>query len=139
MVTSPSDIVERLADALDRDDYEAAMKVMADRVRYSIGEQVLEGPEAVVQSYRTASETAHRLFDRVEYGHDVVSTDDPHTFRVSYSDKLTVSGESLTHMAEQQVTVDPEQGVIGIVNVDVPGEREKVDAFLHRHDLSRDG
>jgi hypothetical protein len=37
----------------------------------------------VIDSYRTASEMAHRLFDRVEYGHTVIATDDPDTFRVS--------------------------------------------------------
>lgn len=135
---SPIDIVSRLAEALDRDDYETAGSAMADRVEYSIGDQVLVGPEAVVDSYRAASEMAHRLFDRVEYGHRVMTTDDPNAFRVSYSDTLTISGETLKHMAEQHVTVAPGEGVVRIVNVEVPGEREKVDAFLERHGLSRD-
>jgi hypothetical protein len=48
-----------------------------------------------------------------------------------------VGGETLAHMAEQHVTVAPTAGVVQIVNVDVPGEREKVDDFLTRHGLSR--
>lgn len=80
----------------------------------------------------------NRLFDRVEYGHHVVPTDHPNIFRVSYSDILTVAGESLTHMAEQRVTVAPGEGVVRIVNVDGPGEREKVDTFMERHGLARD-
>jgi hypothetical protein len=138
-MTSSADIVERLAAALDRDDYELAAAVMAERVEYRIGDQVLIGPRSVIDSYRTASEMAHRLFDRVEYGHTVIATDDPDTFRVSYTDSLTVAGETMTHMAEQHLTVAPGDGIVEIVNVDVPGEREKVDAFLERHGLSRDG
>jgi len=138
-VTSPADLVEQLAEALDRDDWPSVASAMAERVHYSIGEEELIGPEDVVASYRTASEMAHRLFDRVEYGHQLVPTDDPNTFRVGYSDTLTVSGETLTHQAEQHVTVAPGEGVVRIVNVEVPGERAKIDEFLERHGLSRDG
>jgi hypothetical protein len=138
MVDSPMDLVERLAEALDGDDYATAASVMADRVEYAIGERRLRGPDSVVASYRGSSETAHRLFDRVEYGHHVVPTDDPNTFRVSYSDTLSVAGETLEHMAEQHVTVVPGEGVVRIVNVDLPGERERVDAFMRRHGLRRE-
>lgn len=137
-MNSPNDLVERLAAALDADDYPTAASVMAERVRYTIGDQDLTGPEAVVASYRAASEMAHRLFDQVEYGHRVIPSDDPHTFRVSYSDNLTVGAETLRHMAEQEVTVVPDQGVVRIVNVELPGETARVDAFLERHGLSRE-
>ncbi|HEX6299239.1 MAG TPA: hypothetical protein VF148_02090 [Acidimicrobiia bacterium] len=136
--SSPTDVVERLADALDRDDYVTAASLMADRIEYIIGEQEKSGPEAVIASYRDASQMAHRLFDRVEYGHHVMPTHDPNTFQVSYSDTLTVAGETLKHMAEQHVTVAPAEGVVRIVNIEVPGEREKVDAFMERHGLARD-
>lgn len=136
--SSPTEVVERLADALDRDDYVTAASLMADRIEYTIGEQEMSGPEAVIASYRDASQMAQRLFDGVEYGHQVMPTDDTNTFRVSYSDTLTVAGETLTHMAEQRVTVAPGEGVVRIVNIEVPGEREKVDAFMERHGLTRD-
>jgi hypothetical protein len=138
-MTSPIEFVEALAQALDADDYEAAAATMADDVVYTIGDRVLHGPEDIVASYRDASAMARRLFDEVEYDHEVFPTEDPNTFRVSYSDILTAGGETLAHMAEQHVTVSSESGVTNIVNVDVPGEREKVDEFLTRHGLSRDG
>lgn len=130
--------VERLARALDDDDYRIAASTLAERVEYTIGERVLYGPIAVVASYREASEMAHRLFDGVGYGHEVVPTEDPHSFRIRYWDELTIAGETLTHRAEQHVTVAPDEGVVRITNVDLPGEREKVDEFLARHGRSRD-
>lgn len=136
-VSSAIDVVEALADALDGDDYVTAASVMSDAVEYTVGDQKLNGPDAVVASYRAASETAHRLFDRVEYGHEVIATDDTNLFRISYSDTLTIGDETIRHMAEQHVSVAPGEGVVGIVNVEIPGEREKVDSFLERHGLTR--
>lgn len=137
-MTAPIEYVETLARALDADDYEMAASVLSDQVEYSIGGDVINGPVAILASYREASEMAHRLFDRVVYGHEVKATEDPVVFHVSYSDELTVAGETLNHMAEQHVTVAPGDGVVRIVDVDLPGEREKVDRFMTRHRLSRD-
>lgn len=137
-MTAPIEYVETLARGLDTDDYEMAASVLSDRVEYSIGGDVVNGPAAVLASYREASEMAHRLFDSVVYGHEVNATDDPLSFRVSYSDELTVAGETLKHVAEQYVTVAAGDGVVRIVNVDLPGEREKVDQFMARHGISRD-
>lgn len=136
-MTAPIEYVETLARALDADNYEMAASVLSDQVEYSIGGDVMNGPAAVLASYRDASEMAHRLFDSVAYGHVVNATDDPLVFRVSYSDELTVGEETLKHMAEQHVTVAADEGVVKIVNVDLPGEREKVDEFMTRHRLSR--
>ncbi len=130
--------MEALASALDADDYETAAANMADEVVYAIGDDVFEGPDAIVASYRQASQLARRLFDEVGYGHVVFPTENPNTFRVAYSDVLTVDGEVLDHMAEQHLTVAPGVGVVRIVNVEVPGEREKLDEFLTSHGLTRD-
>jgi hypothetical protein len=46
--SSATDIVERLAEALG--DFVAAASVMADRIEYTIGEQEMSGPEAVIAS-----------------------------------------------------------------------------------------
>lgn len=135
---SPGEYVESLADALDADDFETAADNMADDVVYTIGDRVYEGPEAIVASYRESSEMARRMFDEVGYDHVVFPTDDPNTFRVSYSDILTVGDDVLHHQTEQHLTVLPGSGVVRIVNVDVPGEREKLDEFLTDHGLSRD-
>lgn len=138
-MSSPADYVETLARALDADDFEGAAGTMSDQVVYTIGDRVLRGPEEIVASYREASEMARRLFDEVGYDHEVHPTEDPDTFRISYSDIFTVDGDTLAHEAEQHVTVAPGVGVVRIVDVEVPGERERVDEFLARHGLSRDG
>lgn len=137
-MTEPIWYVETLARALDGDDYETVVSVLSPDVEYSIGDESYRGPGAVAASYRAASEMAHRLFDQVVYGHEVLVSDQTQLFRVRYTDDLTVGGETLRHVAEQHVTVSEGDGVTHIRNVDLPGEREKVDAFMARHGLSRD-
>lgn len=138
-MTEPIQYVEALARALDGDDYETVASVLSPDVEYAIGNELHRGKDAVVASYRTASELAHRLFDRVVYGHEILPADQSRPFRVRYSDDLTVGDETLRHIAEQRVTAVEDVGVTRILNVDVPGERERVDAFMTRHGLSREG
>lgn len=130
-------IVKSLAQALDDDDYETVRALLAPDVVYEIGDETIVGPQAVVASYRAASEMAHRLFDRVEYGHQVIGTVERTKFRVRYTDVLTAGDETHVHHAEQEVTVDLELGVARIVETPVPGERQKLDEFMERHSISR--
>lgn len=81
---------------------------------------------------------ARRLFDQVVFRHAVFSTDDPNIFRVEYSDELTAADETFTHRVEQHVTVSRDEGIVSVVDVEVPGEQERLNAFLSRHGLARD-
>ncbi len=130
------DLVEKLAQALDDDDYEAAGAVLAPNVTYDIGDDTSHGRDAVLESYRKASEMAHRLFDEVGYDHETID-EGRGRFRIHYGDILTVGDETMRHKAEQMVTVEPGLGVVHIEDRPVPGERERVDEFLRRHGLTR--
>ena len=129
-------MVETLARALDEDDYDTARTVLAPGVTYEVKGQVLEGPDDVLDSYRDASSMAHRIFDGVGYDH-VISQGSDSGFVVDYRDVLTIGDETLVHHARQEYTVDPERGVVHIVNVELPGEAKRVDDFLARHGRSR--
>ena len=130
--------VKSLAQALDDDDYEAARGLLSPEVVYEIGDERLVGPDAVLASYRSASAMAHRLFPGVEYRHQVIGTVERTKYRVRYSDILTVGEDTHEHIAEQAVTVDPQLGVVRIVDTPVPGEREKLDEFMEEHNITRD-
>lgn len=132
------ELIEKLASALDADDWDAVRATLADEVRYEVAGETLVGPDAVVASYSSASRSAHELFDLVAYDHGVVSEDGAGTFVIDYTDDLTIDGDTLVHNARQAVTVDVGTGLVTrIVNVELPGEREAVDEFLRRHGKSR--
>lgn len=129
------EIVESLAVALDADNYEAAHTTLAANVRYEVKGLTLIGPDAVVDSYRGASEQAHELFDGVGYDHEITQEGD-NTYVISYRDILTIAEETVIHHARQDVTVVDGE-VVQIVNVELDGQRELVDEFLARHGRSR--
>lgn len=123
--------------ALDSNDYETARSLMDPEVVYIIGEHRLVGPEEVVGSYQRASEMAHSLFDTVEYGHVVQGVVEQQTVRVRYSDALGVGGDEHSHYSVQDLTIDPDRGIVEIVDRPVPGEREKLDDFMASHRIER--
>lgn len=130
------DLIKTLALALDHDDYTTARTALSDDVRYEVKGEVLRGPDAVLQSYEQASIMAHELFDAVGYDHEIGEIESDQ-ITVDYTDALTIGDETLVHHARQIYTVDPDRGVIEIVNVELPGESAKVDEFLARHGKSR--
>lgn len=128
---------EALAKALDKDDFETAKSLMGPGVVYQIGDDRLVGPEAVVDSYRRASGMAHALFDTVDYDHVIQGVIEQNTVRIRYSDLLGVGEDQHSHIAVQDITIDPTLGIVEIVDRPVPGEREKLDGFLASHQMVR--
>lgn len=78
-VTKPAELAEQLAQALDDDYYETAAVVMAPDVVYRIREVILTGPVEVADSYRSASQMAHHLFDEVGYSMRSCRSTQPHS------------------------------------------------------------
>ena len=88
-------------------------------------------------SYRTGSELARRLFDSVGFDHTIVGSADESTVRVDFSDLLRMRNETFEHHSVQDITVHPDGKVATIVDLPVVGQRERLDAFMNRHDVSR--
>jgi len=130
-------MVERLAEALDADDFDRVEACLHPDVDYRIGGATHHGSAAVVASYRTGSELAQRLFDQVDYGHTIVESAPGPTVRVDFSDLLRVSGALFEHHSVQDITVHSNGTIIAIVDQPVAGQRELLDAFMDRHGLRR--
>lgn len=131
----PVETVGLLADALDQDDWSGVRSVLSPNVTYDIGAKRLRGPDAVIESYRNASHDAHELFDAVTYSHQTTETERAGVFLVSYIDDLSLGGETLRHVAHQEVTVT-EDLVSHIDDVTDPNESERVREFIDRHGTS---
>ena len=132
----PATVVEELARALDRDDFDAVADLLADDCVYEIGDRSHVGPKAISDSYRQGSELANRLFDEVEYGHALIGrTVD--TFHMDFADRLTYAGEVLDHHSHQEITVGPGSRIVRIVDITPAEEIAKVNEFMARHRLER--
>ncbi|HEY4002510.1 MAG TPA: hypothetical protein VGO93_26800 [Candidatus Xenobia bacterium] len=63
-------IIERLATALDRDDYATAASCLQPDCRYEVAAgTVLGGPTSIVDSFRSSSTWAHAHLERVLFEH----------------------------------------------------------------------
>lgn len=129
-------IVLAFAAALDDDDFERVARHLDNDVVYIIGGVTHRGPDAVVDSYRSGSVTARRIFDRVEFTHSVVWHDDD-TIRIDFSDRLTADGDAFDHHSVQDVTVDRGRRIVSIIDQPVHGQRALLDEFMTRHGRSR--
>lgn len=123
-------VAERLAGALDAEDYSTVTSLLHDECLYSCRGETYRGPEAIVDSYRAAGDGAEREFDEVRYESDVRGIDE-RTAAIRFVDHLERSGERLTFECEQIVTIDGDR-VVRIEHVDLPGRREALAAFRAR-------
>jgi hypothetical protein len=126
-------VVAALALALDRDDFDAVVGYLHPDVVYEIGGVSHRGAAAVVESYRSGSALARRIFDDVQFDHCLVGPVGDRTIRVDFSDRLTAGGEQFEHHSIQDITVDVADRVTHIVDRHVEGQRGRLDEFMSRH------
>ena len=128
MQTNVTEIAQRFASALDREDYEAARAKLAADCRYEARTEVVAGPDAIVSSYRSQGETARRLFDAVDYRSEPVNAG-ADTACVAFSDRLSKHGRTHTFECQQWLYFQPDGLIARIVHEDLPGERQRLLEF----------
>ena len=134
----PLHVAAVLASDLDADDVESVKTMLRGDVEYRIGDEVHQGPDAVVASYRNGSALARRIFEQVEYSHEIVGLVGERTVRIDYADDLSANGEHFEHHSIQDVEVGRDGRVVTITDQPVAGQQERVAAFMARHGLTRD-
>ncbi len=128
-------IAMRFASALDRCDFDVAASYLAPGCRYEINGRELVGPDAIIASYRENAGWARRALEHVFYESEVKQEGD--SFTVLYIDRLIHHGETHEHRSYQRLWLNDAGQVVRILHEDLPGEREKLDAFLARHGVKR--
>jgi hypothetical protein len=86
----------QLAKALDAEDYDAAVKHLAQGCTYEFRSRVIEGPDTIIASYRAAGEAGRDRFAAIRYESSVipVGTDGA---RIDYTDLITIAGDTHAH------------------------------------------
>lgn len=125
---NPSDIeiVTSFAKALDHEDYDTAIGLLAPGCVYDIRGKRIEGAGAIVDSYRGNGEAA-RSFDSIAYGSAVREGDDAWVV-IEFWDELTHRGRTHRHVCEQWVRVEA-GAIVTIEHRDLAGEVEGLEAF----------
>lgn len=132
------DTARRFAEALDREDYELASTLLAPDARYRIGGETLIGPEAITASYRGNGDWALATLDGVSY-ESRVEPAGPGRAAITFVDHLEHAMRRHTHTCRQVVAVNAEGRIAEIEHQDLPGERERLDAFFRETGVRRSG
>lgn len=124
-----TETAERFVTALDREDFETAAACVAMDCVYRFRGTELVGPTEIIVSYRKSAAWARASFDGMRY-ESRLAGEEPGRWRVRYTDLTEHRGLTHRHECEQVLWSDA-AGLIGrIEHVDLPGEREKLMAFL---------
>ncbi|HXY59264.1 MAG TPA: DUF4440 domain-containing protein [Methylocystis sp.] len=127
------EIVEALAKALDRDDFDAAGRFLAENCAYESPKGLVTGREAIIDAYRASSDWGRATFDEVVYESEIepVGALDTNCFSVTYTDRIRKGELWHTHQCRQIVEVEDMSGkIIAIVHQNLDGEAERFNAFL---------
>ena len=121
-----------LAGALDREDYPAARALLDDNCVYEIRGEEIVGADAIVASYRENGEAGRKRFDEVRY-ESAVSELAPTRARIDYTDIVTLGNSTHVHCCAQEIETGADGRVVNIAHIDLPGQREMLEAFKADH------
>lgn len=129
------EFVERFATALDNDDYETAALCMEQDAMYDDGGgKTIIGRDAILESFRGASEWGRRNLDSLTFLHEI---DKATPLQISLIDVLVYEGDELVLDHTMHLSLSGRGLISALRLVYPPGERERVSAFFTRHELKR--
>jgi hypothetical protein len=125
---TPQVVASRFAAALDAADYVAARALLAEDCVYRLGEPVLSGPEAIIDSYRANGEAARRRFDEVQYVGSIKLTG-PSTAVINFTDRLRLGDQWRQFQCRQHFRVGSGALIEETKHDELPNQREQLVAF----------
>jgi predicted N-acetyltransferase YhbS len=128
---TPHSVAMKFSKSLDADDFEAALQTLSPNCEYAFRGELIQSPDAIIHTYRVASEKAKCLFDRIEYKSEITEIG-PDRVVVKFCDRLETHGQSHDYCSKQQLSFGPDGRIVRIDHDDIPGEREALDGFLEK-------
>lgn len=130
MITTGAERVARqFAQALDRDDFEAARALLAPECVYQGRTAILIGPEAILQSYRDASHWGRARLSRVDFSSAVRPESDGRQV-IRYIDRIWHAGQCHSYQCEQVLSFGRNAEIVHILHRELPGQREALLRFF---------
>jgi hypothetical protein len=122
------EIAKAFVKVMDSEDYEPAKQFLEKDCQYRVGEVVYEGPDSIIESYKSHHDFAKSTFDSVIYKSELSQNSDEE-FEVTYIDIITHRSKTHTYKCKQLFRLNSENMITEIIHEDVPGEYERIKAF----------
>ena len=123
-------VAEQFAQALDREDYGIARRLLSEDCISQNRGAVFVGPAEIISSYRASSEQAAQKFDEIAYASSVDVAPEPRAAVITFEDRIRHRDQTLVHRCRQVVRLDTDGRISAIEHCDLPGERESLQSFL---------
>jgi hypothetical protein len=119
----------RFAECLDREDYPAAEKLLAEACIYATGGGTIHGPAAIIAEYRANSEWGRRVLERVEYSSRLIESGNEFAL-VEFRDEIHHNGRRHTHTCRQRLWFGPDGLIVRIEQLSDPEASARLAAFF---------
>lgn len=125
---SELDLVNAFAEALSKEQFKTALQYLSTHCIYTIGEQVIEGPHAILKSFQKNASWARDKFEKVVYSNQVESAS-AHQYIITSLDCISSKNNQIEYKSQYIIEVAMGK-IIQITYREISGESEALKQFL---------
>jgi len=114
---------------LDQDDFVSFKSILDEKCIYEINDEILKGKDNIAGLYETNMKAGKAKFDKLEWGKSEIKEVESNVFDVHFSDNLLHKGIQHNYRCKQRITINANCLVEKIVHMELPGERESLNAY----------
>ncbi|WP_420573234.1 hypothetical protein [Kordia sp.] len=123
------EIAVQFGQSLDNDEFDVTMKLLSYDCKYSIGKDIIVGPEAICQSYEQNMIEGRKKLDVLEWGQSTIETINESEYYVHFTDYLTHKGKKYTHRCKQKLHINTDGHIDTIEHIHDQEEQDRLDAY----------
>lgn len=125
------ELAGQFALALDAANFEVAKGYLSDDCHYTTSDGVLQGPEAIMRSYRDSHARALGELDSISYESQIVGHSEEEV-TIHFIDHIVKDEYSHTFRSHQRVHFNTNSQIDRITHEEIEDERERLNFFLTR-------
>jgi hypothetical protein len=130
-------IAKAFSQTLDGDDFERATDFLDADCIYNTGRTELRGAQAIVASYRESSHWGRKNLDEVHYQSSIENCEDRQA-TILFIDRLKKGASQHEYRCKQQIFVSKAGKIYRIEQVEIEGQRVRLNKFFETCGFKRD-
>ena len=123
---------------LDDDNFQAVKKLLLENCLYEMGnDKTMISRDQIIDTYQTNMEEGHQKFDKMVWGKSKLKKLNEEEYEVYFSDFLTHKGITHNYQCKQKLVVNDDNLIVKITHLELPEEKEKLNAFYKKVGLDK--
>lgn len=126
------EIAKQFGASLDEDNFELTKTLLSADCKYTIGAEVLHGPDDIVGSYEKNMLEGREKLDGLVWGKSNVTQISTNEFLVHFTDYLTHKGIEYTHKCSQKLIFNKENKIDSIEHLQDEEEQSRLNKYYNK-------